>query len=70
MRSAPIFHAVGNIVFHFDAVNDDFNVVGLIAVEHHAIFQFAQLAVNTDFGESGLADVVEQFAIMAFAPAD
>ena len=58
------------VVSHFDTVNDDFNVMGLVPVEHHAELDFAQLSVHTNPGETCLTDMLEEFAVMALPTSD
>ena len=55
---------------HFDAVDDDFDVVCLVAVHHHTELYLTHFAIHTHTGESRLADVLKQFAVMAFAATD
>ena len=55
---------------YLDAVHHDFDVVGLVAVHHHAELQLAHLAVDAHTGEARLTDVFEQLAIMTFSGSD
>ena len=54
---------------HFDAVDDDLYVVGLIAIHHHTEFNLAHHAVDAHAGEACLADMFEQLAVMALTAA-
>ena len=54
----------------FNAVHHDFDVVGLVAVHHHAELQLAHFAVDAHTGEARLTDVFEQFAVVTFSGSD
>ena len=55
--------------FHCHAVNHHFNVVGLITVHLHALFDFLYLAIDTYMQIAFLAHRFKQFTIMALATA-
>ena len=52
------------------AVNDQFHGVILVAVQLHAVFQFAQFAVGTHIQIALLAQVLEQILVMSLAVFD
>ena len=54
----------------FNSVDDNFDIVGFVAVHHHAEFDFAHYAVDTHSGEACLADMFEQLAVMTFSATD
>ncbi len=53
-----------------DPVDHDLDIVDLIAVELHAVRQFAHLPVDPHMKESLFADLIEQFAVMSLATLD
>ena len=55
---------------HLDAVNHDLDVVGLVAVHHHAELDLAQFSIHAHAGEACLTDVFEQLAVVTFAATD
>ena len=54
---------------HFDAVDDDLDVVCLVAVHHHAKLNLAHHAIDANAGEACLTDVFEQLAVMTLTAA-
>ena len=55
---------------HFDAVNDNFNVVCLVAVHHHAKLNLSHFTIDAYTGEACLTDMLKQLPIMTFSATD
>ena len=55
---------------HFDAVDDNLDVMSLVAVHHHAEFELSNHTIDANTGEASLAYVFKQFAVMTLAAAD
>ncbi len=60
--------AVAAVVAHFEAVHYQFDVVYFVAVHLQIGHQLADFAVNAHFGIALFAHLLEEFAVVAFAP--
>ena len=58
------------VVTHFDAIDDDLNIMGLVTVEHHAELDLAHLSIDAHTGKPRLADMLKQLTVVAFSPSD
>ena len=60
----------GLVAVGAEAVDDQLDVVYLVAVHLHVVGQLAHLAVDADFEETLLGHLCEEFAVVAFAAFD
>ena len=69
-RDNGVVQAFTVAFLYFQTVNNNFNIMNLVAVQFHPTFDIAQFAVNTNTGIAQLCDLFKQFAVMALASFD
>ena len=78
-QSVALFHSQGNrllqalyiwCIGHFKLINHNLDIVILVAIHFHALYNVEHLTIYTDMQIAFAAHTLEQFAVMTFTTAN